>query len=383
MVADAANPTTKDYDELKEKVTALEKRIEEAEGMKDRLCQMEKAIKELQEKGEAAREQVGMLRDRLEESEWSKQTVEDKLKDMKRVEEEVEKVRMEVVKERSERKKWESAVKADKELWVKELEKMEKRLVDKMDSMKGERNGGGDRAAISEERGRLADLNRGGERPEWNPGRKRCVIFTDSNGKETKGNSVKNHIPRNQRDSMDITIIVAYEIDDAVRMLARGEVNVMGATVIIDNLTNDVRGTRRRPPATPEELIQRLDRLGRRLRMAEDIVVCQIKPMQDKDVSPYNGLLNDYLFSNGVWGCHTQIRMEQLKPDGYHILPQFGSLLDRQYACAILGLEVPFPTPPENFVPDHVGRRYEGEWPRLDGRGVRSEGQNPNHGWRW
>ena len=219
--------------------------------------------------------------------------------------------------------------------------------------------------------------------PEWNLGRKRCVIFTDSNGKETKDNSVKNHIPRNQRDSLDVTIIVAHEIDDAVRMLAQGEVNVMGATVIIDNLTNDVRGNRRRPPATPEELIQRLDRLGRWLRMAEDIAVCQIKPMQCTDVSPYNRLLNDYLFSNGVRGCYTQIRMEQLKTDGFHVLPQFGSLLDKQYACAILGLEVPFPTPAENFVPDHVRRQYEREWPRPEGQGVRSEGPARNHGWKW
>ena len=98
------NPTTGDYAELQQKIMALEKRIEEAEGMKERLCEMEKMIKELQEKGEATREEVGKLRDRLEKSEWAKHTVEDKIKDMKRVEEEVEKIRTEVVKEKAERK---------------------------------------------------------------------------------------------------------------------------------------------------------------------------------------------------------------------------------------------------------------------------------------
>ena len=96
--------------------------------------------------------------------------------------------------------------------------------------------------------------------------------------------------------------------------------------------------------------------------MADFVSVCQIKPMRHKDVSPFNCLLDDYLRANGIPGCETQIKMENLRPAGFHILRQFDSVVDRTYACAILGVPVPCPTPSENFIPEHVRELYKKDW---------------------
>ena len=47
--------------------------------------------------------------------------------------------------------------------------------------------------------------------------------------------------------------------------------------------------------------------------------------------------------------------MDSLKGDGYHVKPEFGSVLDRTYACAFLGIDVPFPTPWVNLPPVMLG----------------------------
>ena len=103
---------------------------------------------------------------------------------------------------------------------------------------------------------------------------------------------------------------------------------------------------------------------------ATAVIVCQIKPMQTIDVTPYNSLLNDYLRrekENGRqgYGCRTQIRMCFLRGDGYHIKPEYDSVIDRTYACAFLGIPVPNPTPWDAFVPEAVRRKWDAEWPRL------------------
>ena len=115
--------------------------------------------------------------------------------------------------------------------------------------------------------------------------------------------------------------------------------------------------------------------------MAESVTVCQIKPMREKDVSPYNFLLDDYLRALGIPGCLTQIRMEDLRSDGFHIIRQVDSVIDRTYACALMRVPVPCPTPLQNFVPLHIKRRYQKEWPLPGGRTGRFEGQHGSHGW--
>ena len=115
---------------------------------------------------------------------------------------------------------------------------------------------------------------------------------------------------------------------------------------------------------------------------AKAVVVCQIKPMQITDVSPYNDFVDQYLRKEKErgrdgYGCRTQIRLNFLKGDGYHVKPEFGSVLDRTYACALLGINVPFPTPWNEFAPSHVRRQWEAEWPSLVGGGR----DTIHHGW--
>ena len=185
---------------------------------------------------------------------------------------------------------------------------------------------------------------------------------------------------------MKITNQVVYTLEEGDRRVERGDINVAGAYVIIDNLTNDIRGTRRRKGATPEEFVSLVDRLRRRLRAAgaEAVIVCEPKPMNLMDVTPFNRLLEQYLSAQGGdgYGIRTQIRREYLKPDGFHIRPQFDPIVDKTYACAIMGIDVPCPTPRADFVPDHVKRRWESEWPQP---GVRRgiEGLTRSHGWNW
>ena len=153
--------------------------------------------------------------------------------------------------------------------------------------------------------------------------------------------------------------------------------------VLVDNLTNNIRGTWRQKADSPEGLVWKLDELRRAMPGADAIIVCEAKPMQLKNVMVYNQLLHDYICDQpGMFGCRTQIRMEFLK-DGFHVLPEYGSVLDRTYACALRAIDVPCPTPFENFVPYSVRQQYEMEWPRLAGNKVRPEGSLNNHGWKW
>ena len=163
------------------------------------------------------------------------------------------------------------------------------------------------------------------------------------------------------------------------------------AFVVLDSLTNDVRakGERGEPAVTPQLLVHRVGMLREKLMAAgaNEVVVCQLKPMQVVDVRPFNYELDLYLRALGArgFGCRTQIRLADLKGDGYHILPQFDSVIDRTYACAIMGTPVPRPTPMDGFEPDHVRHRRHEEWPRL----VASQGGGwgdvwrPNHGHGW
>ena len=150
-----------------------------------------------------------------------------------------------------------------------------------------------------------------------------------------------------------------------------------GAIVLIDNLTNDVRGTHHRPAATPQQLIRLVDTLRRKVMTAgaEAVIVGQLKPMEVVDVTPVNELLNQYLRRERERGrdgfaCQTQTRLQHLKGDGYHIRPDYASVLDKTYACAFMGIEVPDPTPWDEFSPSFVRRRWEADWPRLVGGGT-------------
>ena len=218
-------------------------------------------------------------------------------------------------------------------------------------------------------------------------------MLTDSNGREATANSILNHVPKKWRGDYDVRVIPVYTTEEAFNRVGNGDVDVVNADVIIDVLTNDVRGTRQRSAASPEELVWRVDRLRRRLREAgaRETVVCQIKPMEVVDVTAHSVMIHDYLQAEIAkgrtgYGCSTQVRRQFLKRDGYHIQPQYDSLIDRTYACAMLGFPVPEPTPLEELAPEYVRRRYHSDYPSLArrverGQRVGFEGPRVNYGW--
>ena len=339
--------------------TAIKEMEKKAQEVEERRKEAEERVAKLEEEGKVMREAIRQLTDRREEMEWAMKKMEEKLEE-------------------------------EKEARKEEMAKMEKRLEKKM---KEKNNGGEERVGEEERRnenGGGGRINEGDGRQER--ARKKCVIISDSNGREATQDSIRRHIPAEQRDDFEIANVVAYTLQEASDRVGRGQVDVRGAKVIIDNLTNDVRGSRLNAAVTPEELVRRVDRLRRGLMAAgaASVVTCQIKPMQVVDVTPHSDLLHEYLRAQpGGHGCRTQIRLEFLKHDGFHVKPQFDSVIDKGYACAILGEFVPNPTPRENFLPDSLRRRREAEWPRLPGnasrdRWGRGEGMTANvHGWQW
>ena len=214
------------------------------------------------------------------------------------------------------------------------------------------------------------------------------MILTDSNGREATPDSIMNHVPREWRGRCDIRVVPAYTTEEAFNRIGSGDIDVSDAVVIIDLLTNDVRGTRQRAAVSPDQLVWKVDQLRQRIRVAgaTAVVVCQIKPMEVVDVTTHNIVLGDYLKAQRMgYACRTQIRRRFLKRDGFHVQPQFDSLIDQTYACAMLGLPVPHPTPMEEFAPEFTRRRYGVEWPSLVGRSewgqrVGSQGPRNIHG---
>jgi hypothetical protein len=112
-------------------------------------------------------------------------------------------------------------------------------------------------------------------------------VITDSNGREAMAKTIGTHIPRNQRESYDITVVVAYTIRDALHKVRGGGIETEGATGIIDNLTNEIRGTRAQQQTNPEEVALRLRQMVGTMRRPKALVVCEPKPMLAMDVTPF------------------------------------------------------------------------------------------------
>ena len=275
-------------------------------------------------------------------------------------------------KEKEERKK---EVEKEKEERKKELEEEGRRWKEAMEGGRSNRGGG--------------SLARNESEEQQQP----YVLLVDSNGRGATPDSIRNHIPREERQKYgNIKVHTAYTTDEALRRVGDNDIDVRNAIVVLDNLTNDVRGTRQRMAASPAELVQRVDRLRRRLQAAgaAAVVVCELKPMEICDVRPHAKAVHDYLRSVGNgYGCPTQIRRDFLQRDGFHIQPQYDSILDRTYACAMRGVPVPCPTPVGDFAPMFARRRYDLNFPRLPGAETKwdqmggSEGPLRVHGWGW
>jgi hypothetical protein len=85
---------------------------------------------------------------------------------------------------------------------------------------------------------------------EWKEGktgvnkkRIKCVVITDSNGREATADSIKRQMEEEERDGLDIVVVVAYTLEGALGMMQRREINLKEAVVVLDNLTNNVRTT--------------------------------------------------------------------------------------------------------------------------------------------
>ena len=200
------------------------------------------------------------------------------------------------------------------------------------------------------------------------------------------GDSIKSHMPADMRDKYDVTVVVTYRIEEAYDKVNRGKIDVANSLVVVDCLTNSVRETKNGgPPLTPDELVWCVDVFRRTLRMhgASDVVICEIKPTRQADVSDFNMALHRYLRKvadvDGGLGCSTQTRLEHLMGDGLHIRPDCYHILQQTFAHAILCKEVPSPTPFDELAPHFLRNGYRKEWPQMrDNRA-----QNLNHGWKW
>ena len=338
----------------------IEKRLVEAEKAKERLGRMEERVQQLEE-------EVRRLRERVEEGEWANGRLELKMTE----------------REEEAREEWKEAIAATgKGLSdeLKEIKKGREAPEANLAPPKENNHGGGERRR-----------SQGGGRGPGERRRERGIILTDSNGREATADSIRNHLPREEKDEYEIEVCVAYTLEEAFYRVARGDVDVREATVVIDNITNDVRGTQQKPAATPEDTVFRVDKLRRKLLEAgaKAVVVAEIKPMQWVDVRPHNRRLHYYLLSQGRdgHGISTQIRMNFLRNDGFHVRREFDYVIDGTYACAILGVPVPYPTPTTDFEPEFVRRQRHTEWPLINdayAQSVRTyEGQNRIRGWKW
>ena len=197
--------------------------------------------------------------------------------------------------------------------------------------------------------------------------------MTDSNGRGTTQDTIMNHMTREERKEWEVQVVEVFTLVEARAKLRRGEIRVEGARVVVDCLTNDVRGTRVRRRAEPWEVEERLRMVIGEMRGSVGVVVCEVKPMQFMDVVPYNTRIHGLcLRTEGVYGCSTQIRHDSLGRDGYHIRPEFGSVLDRTYACAVVGRDPPCPYFSSMIYDWHAEREREREWPPLWGGGMNS-----------
>ena len=312
------------------------------------------------------------MRDTAEEAAWARKTLGDR----------VQANEVAVEKEKASRTEWEEKSANDKSCLVRELAEIKQGFV----ALRGnERSDEPRRDQPRRDEPRRDELPRNEPRrdePRLEERRQRVIVFADSNGHDTTAEEIKCHIQREQREGYDITVVQAFHLEDVYDMVCNHVIDITGAILVIDTLTNDARGTRRKQPLGPEELVCQADMLRTKTLGARATVFCQIKPMKHVNVVPHNKLLHEYLSFHDIYGCQTMIRAEYLRWDGFHISSQYKTVLHRQYACALLGVPVPCPTPFEDFLPGNVRHSYDQEWPAL-GTSRRGEVSNSRHGWSW
>ena len=126
--------------------------------------------------------------------------------------------------------------------------------------------------------------------------RRRCVVLTDSNGRGVTSDTIMTHVRGEAKEKWEVQVERVYTLEEARDRVRRGDIRVDGARVVVDCVTNDVRGTRRRGKAEPQEVAERLREAIGEMGRAERIVVCEVKPMQHIDVVPFNARINGLSF---------------------------------------------------------------------------------------
>ena len=282
---------------MREEPTASPKRTtqeQEEEGNRDeirtfeRLDWLEKKVMMMEEVDRGLREEVKGLRDKLEETEWARAQLEKRVQEAT-WEAEIEGLRKEV-----------EAGRVERESLRKEVEKGRK----ERENLRGEVERLGREFHSSPPGNRQSNTNEPGDERQSNtneprddltepkrptdtravnpPQRRKCVVLTDSNGRDVTADSIRNHMPRETRENYDIKVEVALRMEDAVYRVRKKLLDVSGCVVLIDNITNDVKGNWKHWPADPEETVRRGDLLRAALFAAgaETVLVSQIKPMQ-------------------------------------------------------------------------------------------------------
>jgi hypothetical protein len=98
----------------------------------------------------------------------------------------------------------------------------------------------------------------------------------------------------------------------------------------------------------------------------EWVVICEGKPMRHMDVAPYSHALHLKSLEKGTFGCRNQIREKDLGNDGFHLKRSSLSILEKTYACAVLGVPVPCLAPPGLEWRQRQRQFYEEEWPMTE-----------------
>ena len=333
---------------------------------RERLDWLEKKILIIEEEKKAMRGEIKDLRDRLEEAEWARKRLEDMVKEASWGEE------LEKLKEDA------AAGKREQETLKKEVEKERRERESLKEELERERRE--PCPAPHTDRQRVTNDGQAGNAEQTRPpdsgtnstGRRKCIVFTDSNGRDVTADSIRKHMPTETGDNYDITVDVAVRLDTAFYRVREGLLDVKDCIVLIDNVTNDVKGNWKHFPADPEETVRRIDLLRAALFAAgaATVIVCQVKPMRSLDVRLHNEHIHQYLKDvPGGYGVPTMVRMEYLRKDGLHIDSRYDSILDRNYAYALQGTRIPCPTPHCNFIPDDVRRTYYADFPRTTPQG--------------
>ena len=342
---------------------------------------LEERVKKLEATVTKLEEENRNLKSRLEEEEGARRQVEEKLRAVVEVEEkERGEIKTELEREKEERKRWqeermkevEESRKKDKEVEernqeekkkeLKGLEREIKEVVERMVTTTTTTT----TPSREEEKETVGDDDEAGSPYK-------CIVITDSNGLGTTEETIKNHMPTEKRARYQIQVVIAFRLEDAYDRIEEGRIDVENAYVIIDNITNNVRGGKNHEAEPPDLVTDRVAALRELIleKSAKAVVVCQLKPMKRVNVRAHTMQIHRYLLAcgKGGYGCWTQIRMRYLKEDGFHVQSRHIAIVDKTYACALLGVFVPDPTPFGDLAPDITRRRWENRWPRVGGRG--------------